>query len=79
MKVWGRVNMLTEGEALEVDSKLTRIVVLAVTGVWVVSFIADLFLPNYDPPAATSAAMMAIVGAATARYIYLRNGGGGNS
>lgn len=58
------------------DEKLTRIVVLAVTTVWVLSFLADLFLPAYDPPPVTGAAMMAVVGGATARYIYLRNGGG---
>ena len=61
---------------MTVDEKLTRIVVLAVTGVWVLMFLADVILPNYQPSPYVHAAMMAVVGSATARYLYLRNGGG---
>ena len=58
------------------DEKLTRIIVIAVTAVWVASFLADVVLPAYEPSPYTHAAMMAVVGGATARYIYIRNGGG---
>lgn len=56
------------------DEKLTRIVILAVTVVWVGSFVADILLPTYDPSPYVHVAMMAVVGAATARHIYVRNG-----
>ena len=59
------------------DEHLTRIIVIAVTAVWVLSFLADILLPVYEPSPYVHVAMMAVVGAATARYIYQRNGGGG--
>ena len=62
-------------EGSNVDQKLTRIVVLAVTIVWIVSFLADIVLERYEPSPYIHIAMMAVVGAATARYIYIRNGG----
>ena len=58
------------------DPKLTRIVVYAVTAVWVASFLADILISGYDPSPYVHVAMMAVVGAATARYVYQRNGGG---
>ena len=58
------------------DEHLTRIIVIAVTAVWVLSFLADIVLPIYEPSPYVHVAMMAVVGAATARYIYQRNGGG---
>lgn len=57
------------------DAKLTRIIVLSVTAVWVLSFVADIFLPAYDPSPFVHISMMAVVGAATARAIYVHNGG----
>lgn len=58
------------------DDKLTRIIVISVTVVWVLSFMADIFLPTYDPSPFVHVAMMAVVGAATAKAIYMKNGGG---
>jgi hypothetical protein len=56
------------------DERLVRIIVLSVTGMWIVSMIAELFISDYDPPASVHVAMMAVVGAATGRYIVMRNG-----
>lgn len=69
---------LYDRQEATLDARLTRIVVLAVTAVWVASFVADIFIPAYDPSPYIHAAMMAVVGAATARHIYMRNGGGPN-
>jgi hypothetical protein len=45
------------------DDALRRFVVLVVVSVWAISFIADLFLPAYDPSPFVHVAMMAVVGA----------------
>lgn len=58
------------------EIRLVRLIVFTVTGMWVVSLVADLVLPTYDVPASVHLAMMAVVGAATGRYIVWRNGGG---
>jgi hypothetical protein len=57
-----------------VEARLVRLVVVVVTCVWAVSFIADIVLDAYEPSPFIHGAMMLIVGGATGRYIVLRNG-----
>lgn len=56
------------------DTFLTKVIIVVVTAVWVVSITADLILSKYDVPPSVHLAMMAVVGAATGRYIVWRNG-----
>lgn len=57
------------------DEGLSKIIVYVVMVAWVISFLADLVIASYEPSLFVQAAFMAVVGAATGRIIYLRNGG----
>jgi len=57
-----------------VDASLTKLIAVVVTVVWVGSIIVDILVPAYDPPPSVHLTMMAVVGAATGRYIIWRNG-----
>lgn len=43
--------------------KLSTIIALVVTTVWALSFIADIFVPGYNPSPFVHLAMMTVVGA----------------
>ena len=57
------------------EARLVRLVVVLVSAVWGASFIADILIEDYNPSPYVHFAMMAVVGAATGRYIVMRNGG----
>lgn len=46
------------------DHKTTNIIALVVTGVWALSFIADIILTSYEPSPYLHAIMMTVAGAA---------------
>lgn len=45
------------------DRKLTVVFGYAILVAWLVSFVVDIVVPTYDPPAAIHAALMVVVGA----------------
>lgn len=45
-----------------IDRRVANGVLIAVTVIWAVTFLVDVFLPDYDPPPGIQAAFLAIAG-----------------
>lgn len=45
-----------------IDAKLKNAIIIVVTAVWALNFVAGLALPNYEPDQAINAIFMGIVG-----------------
>lgn len=48
------------------DKRVSNAIAIVVTAVWTISFLADIALRKYDPPASVHAIMMIVAGAAFA-------------
>lgn len=55
---------------------ITNIIALTVLGVWCVSFIVDMALIRYDPPAAINAIMLIVVGSIFGGSVIKKSGNG---
>ncbi len=53
----------------DLDKQMTLVLGYVIIGAWVVSFLADLVLPHYDPPPTLHALMMIVAGAAFGNYV----------
>lgn len=56
------------------DRRVSNLIALVVTVVWAASFLADIALSSYEPPAALHAIMMTVAGAAFAGSVVKKNG-----
>lgn len=54
------------------DKKVSNAIAIVVTIVWATSFLLDIFLSSYDPPASIGGIMMIVVGAAFAGNVLTR-------
>lgn len=54
-------------------SRLVRGIIIVVVIVWAASFVADVFVQNYDPPNGINEIMMVIVGALVASQANLED------
>lgn len=58
--------------------RIVNIIACVITAVWAVSFVADIFVKDYEPSAYIHVIMMTVAGAAFGKTIVLRNGKNGN-
>lgn len=56
------------------DRRVSNLIALVVTAVWAASFLADIALKSYEPPASLHAIMMVVAGAAFAGTVVKKNG-----
>ena len=62
--------------ATDDGSRIRERIAYIITGVWVVSFLADVFLPAYEPSPYVHVAMMSVAGWLFAAPLVRRNGNG---
>lgn len=65
--------------ASNADRHLRTSLAVVITVVWAVSFVADLLIPDYDPPSSVGTAMLLVAGAlfgeGVVRQVKKGNGG----
>lgn len=68
-------NLRFQNKETVLSAKVTTRIAYVVVTVWVISFVADLLIKEYDVPSSVQGAMMLVVGAAFTRSIVERGNG----